>query len=125
MQLEIKPSKRKYNAATQAQESLVTADILDRLEEIANSIKTITTDCQNERDENLLQQEFFCIAIEKIQMQVEKLDLRLQESVDSLKTRINCTDNMITMFEKNQSILMDVIDKQALELQKFQSNNSR
>ena len=68
---------------------------------MANSIKTITTDCQNERDENLLRQEFFCIAIEKIQMQVETLDLRLQAAVDSLKTRINCTDSMIPMFDKN------------------------
>ena len=32
MQLEIKPSKRKFNAATHAKESRLTVDILDRLE---------------------------------------------------------------------------------------------
>ena len=46
----------------------------------------------------------------------ELLYLRLQKAVDSLKTRMNYADIMIPMFENHQSVLVDAIDKQALEL---------
>ena len=125
MPSDIRTNKRNSDAATQAKQSRITSDILDRLENKAISIDTINKDHQSERDQTLFQQECLNVAIDKMQIQVELLDLRLQEAVDSLKTRINYTDSMIPMFENHQSILMDVIDKQALELLKLQCKNSR
>ena len=55
-----------------------------------------------------------------MQIKEELLDLRLQEAVNLLKTRIYYTASMITMFENHQYVLMYVIDKQALKLQKLQ-----
>ena len=46
-----------------------------------------------------------------MQIQVRTLDIGLKEAVNSLKTHINWTAKMITMFENHQSILIDVIDK--------------
>ena len=120
MPSDIRTNKCNFKAATQAKQSRITSDILDRLEEMDTSIDTINNGCQSERDQTIFQQEYFNVAIEKIQIQVELLDLRLQEAVDSLKTCINYTDSMITMFENHQFVLMDVIDKQALKLQKLQ-----
>ena len=117
---DIRTNKRNSDAATQAKQSRITSDILDRLENKAISIDIINKDHQSERDQTLFQQECLNVAIEKIQIQVELLDLRLQEVVNLLKTHINYTDSMITMFKNHQYVLMYVIDKQALKLQKLQ-----
>ena len=120
MPLDIKTNKRNSNAATQAKQSRITSDILDRLENKAIGIDTINKDHQSERDQTLFQQECLNGAIDKMQIQVELLDLRLQEAVNLLKTCIYYTDSMITMFKNHQYVLMHVIDKKALKLQKLQ-----
>ena len=85
---DIRTNKCNFNAVTQAKNH-VSSDILDRIKNMVISIDTIYNDCQSERDQNLFQQECFNIAIEKMQIKEELLDIRLQEAVDSLKTRIN------------------------------------
>ena len=84
MPSDIRTNKCNFKAASQVKQSRITSDILDRLEEMDISI------CN--------------IAIEKMQIQVELLDLCLQEAVDSLKPHINYTDSMIPMFENHHSV---------------------
>jgi len=62
------------------------------------------------------QLESFNIVIQTLQMQTEATESRIQEQVEKLSVRIESIDGMITMFKNHQSILIDVIDKQALKL---------
>ena len=62
------------------------------------------------------QLESFHIVIQTLHMQTEATESRIQEQVENLSVRIESIDGMITMFENHQSILIDVIDKQALKL---------
>ena len=60
--------------------------------------------------------ESFHIVIQTIQMQTEATESRIQEQVVKLSVRIEIIDGMITMFKNHQSILIDVINKQALKV---------